>query len=117
MNMHDVTDTRVIAERHTPATREEWLALRRRDVTASQIAALLGVHPYVTPYQLWAEKTGKLIPVQDDNAVLRRGRLLEAVAVQMAAEEMPDAVVTHNHDHAYWRLPALAHRLHARLDC
>ena len=83
----------MIAERHTPATREEWLGLRQRDVTASQIAALLGLHPYVTPYQLWAEKTGKLVPLDDDNAVLRRGRLLEAWPCQLAAEEMPDAMV------------------------
>jgi predicted phage-related endonuclease len=105
--MHNVTDTRVIAERHTPATREEWLGLRQRDVTASQIAALLGLHPYVSPYQLWAEKTGKLIPVQDDNAVLRRGRLLESVAVSLAAEEMPDAKVIHNSNNTYWRARAL----------
>ena len=105
--MHNVTDTRVIAERHQPATRDEWLILRRHDVTASQIAALLGLHPYVTPYQLWAEKTGKHVPIDDDNAVMRRGRLLETVAVQMAAEEMPDAVVMHNHANEYWRVPAL----------
>ena len=82
------------------------VGLRQRDVTASQIAALLGVHPYVTPFQLWAEKTGKLVPVQDDNAVLRRGRLLEGGGVQMAAEEMPDAVVTHNTINIYWRARA-----------
>jgi predicted phage-related endonuclease len=42
-----------------PATDEEWLGLRREDVTASQAAALLGAHPYTTAYQMWADKTGR----------------------------------------------------------
>ena len=39
-------------------SREQWLAMRRQDITASTAGALLGLHPYVTAYSLWAEKTG-----------------------------------------------------------
>jgi predicted phage-related endonuclease len=65
--------------------RESWLALRRSDVTASVVASLFGAHPYETALGLYAEKTGLEMP-PIDNAVLRRGRLLEC-AVAVATEE------------------------------
>ncbi len=34
---------------------EEWLKLRREGLGASDIPAVLGISPYKTPYQLWAE--------------------------------------------------------------
>ena len=46
------------------------------------------------------------------------GGCLEAVAVQMAAEEMPDTVVTHNHATILiGGLARAADRCNARLDC
>ena len=44
------------------ASREEWLALRRGYIGGSDAAAVVGLSPYVTPYQVWAEKTGKVEP-------------------------------------------------------
>ena len=38
----------------TPA----WLEWRARGVSASDVAILLGLSPYKTPWRLWAEKTG-----------------------------------------------------------
>jgi predicted phage-related endonuclease len=95
------------AERLQPKDRAEWLALRRTDVTASQISALVSVHPYCTAYQLWAEKTGKLVPDDDlDSPAMRRGRLLEKVGVELAAEALPQAELFHNSGTPqYWRLP------------
>lgn len=66
--------------------REAWLALRRRDVTASQVAALLGKHEYSTPYELYAQKVGLLPdeevePTIDENSIslppMLRGSALE----------------------------------------
>jgi hypothetical protein len=72
-----------------PKTHEEWLDLRRPAVTASIAGCLLGVHPYETAYDLWAIKSG-LVETDDlDNAVLRRGRLLEPVIFAMLREERP----------------------------
>jgi hypothetical protein len=62
---------------------------RERDVTASAIAALVGVHPYVTPYGLHMLKSGVADDIEE-TAPLRRGRLLEPVAVQMIREDHPD---------------------------
>jgi predicted phage-related endonuclease len=38
-----------------PADRQAWLAARSKDVTASVAAAVLGAHPYTTPYALGRE--------------------------------------------------------------
>jgi hypothetical protein len=45
-----------------PADRAAWLAARQQDVTASVAGALIGPHPYTSPYQIWAEKTGRVKP-------------------------------------------------------
>jgi predicted phage-related endonuclease len=68
---------------------EQWHELRRQNVGCSEIGALFGVHDYITGFALAARKLGKL-PYQIDDAVLRRGRLLEPVAKQMLAEAQPD---------------------------
>ncbi|MBN9073981.1 MAG: YqaJ viral recombinase family protein [Rhizobiales bacterium] len=76
-----------------PQTHEEWLALRRPAVTASVAGCLLGVHPWDTPFSLWAIKSGRAADSDIDNAVLRRGRLLEPVIFQMLREDRPDWTV------------------------
>lgn len=40
------------------ATRESWLTERRRGIGASESPAVLGLSPWKSPYQLWAEKCG-----------------------------------------------------------
>ena len=42
----------------TPITREAWLAERRTLLTASDVPAALGLSPWKSPLELWAEKTG-----------------------------------------------------------
>ena len=95
-------------ERYQPKTRAEWLALRRRDVTASQIAALIEEHPYTTPLQLWQEKTGR--KVSDDDIIddaMERGLELQEIAVKRLARKLPTAKLEFNDANEYWRDPAL----------
>lgn len=73
-------------ERRPIVDRDEWLAWRKQDVTASRVGALFGVHPYETALRLYAEKRGVEFP-DADNKVMRRGRWLEP-AVAKAVEEM-----------------------------
>lgn len=80
----------------TPATREEWLALRRQTIGASEIAALLGVHPWLTAYSLFATKSGLLSTDHDESPAQRRGRLLEDDALALLQEERPDWSVVPN---------------------
>jgi YqaJ-like viral recombinase domain len=71
--------------------REEWLTRRRQNVNASEAAALFGpeIHPFLTPYKLWALKSGKLGD-ETDNPTLRRGRLFEPVVVSILREDYPN---------------------------
>ena len=70
-------------------SREQWLELRKPDITASTIGALFNCHPYTTPLKIYAEKRGTEFDTQD-NKVMRRGRWLEP-AVKKAVEELrPD---------------------------
>jgi putative phage-type endonuclease len=69
-----------------PATREEWLEVRRPFVGASDVAALFGEHPFVSAAELAVGKLGGH-PDQEENPAMRRGRFLEeAVASWWAAE-------------------------------
>lgn len=70
-------------------SREQWLAARKQDITASASGALLGVHEYLTAFELWGLKTGR-IQEEEENIAMRRGRLLEPVAAQILAEDNPD---------------------------
>lgn len=56
---------------------EEWLEHRRRSVGGSDAAAIVGLNGWASPYSVWAEKTGRL-PPKEDNEAMRQGRDLEA---------------------------------------
>lgn len=56
----------------------EWLDYRRSRFNASESAAVLGLNPWQTPYQLWMEKTGK--SQTKPNAAMMRGTELEPLA-------------------------------------
>lgn len=58
------------------APREEWLAARRDGVTASEIATLLGISPFDSPFNLYWQKAGA-IPDDYDNERMSLGRHLE----------------------------------------
>jgi YqaJ-like viral recombinase domain len=76
-------------ERHQIENREQWLQLRSRDITASVVAGLFGVHPYTTSLRLYAQHRGVEFP-EIDNKVLRRGRLLEPSIALAVGELHPE---------------------------
>jgi predicted phage-related endonuclease len=69
--------------------REQWLALRKNDVTASVVAALFGAHPYVSALKLYLMHSGIEFD-EADNRVFRRGRLMEPAVALAVAEDRPD---------------------------
>lgn len=71
---------------------------RSKFIGGSDAAAILGVSPYKTAYQLWAEKTGQVVDTPDPmrERYFRRGRLMEPVVVQMAREEYGLEITAHN---------------------
>ena len=98
-----------MAVEHIPITsREEWLELRKRDVTASTIGALFGVHAWQTIAGLHAEKCGMEMPSPDPaSSVIRRGNALESVVAAEVAKQRPEWRIRKND--LYLREP------HARL--
>lgn len=56
--------------------RDAWLAERRKGITASEIAAILGISPFQSPFNLYWQKRGD-IPEDFDNERLSLGRHLE----------------------------------------
>lgn len=66
----------------------EWLALRRKDVTSTETAALFECSPYATPWELWHQKAGNLTPQFNENERMVWGRRLEAAIADGIAEDL-----------------------------
>jgi predicted phage-related endonuclease len=91
-------------ERHEIISREQWLALRRPDVTASVVGALFGAHPYVSALKLYLMHSGIEFDAPDSR-VQRRGRLMEPAVALAVADERPEwRIEKCNH---YYRDPEL----------
>ena len=89
-----------------PKDRAAWLKARDQDITASVVGALFGCHPFVTPFELWARKTGRAPRDDQETDAMRRGRLLEPVAVAIIREDRPDWTIHHNAaENTYYRDP------------
>lgn len=66
---------------------EIWRESRRQSVGGSDAATVLGLNPYASPYSLWAEKTGAVIP--EDISMkepVRLGHVLEPYVAQRFTE-------------------------------
>lgn len=93
-------------ERIAITSREQWLEARRQDVTASAIAALLGVHPYQSAYGLWMLKNGEASEDPEETPPMKRGRRLEKVAVEILHEEHSEFIFDAYPHGFYYRDPA-----------
>jgi len=56
--------------------RDDWLEWRRGGLGASDIAALMGISPWASPWSVWADKCG-LLPPEPENEYMAAGRWLE----------------------------------------
>lgn len=96
----------MVIEVITPKDDRAWHKARGQDVTASVVGALFGVHDFVTPYELWAIKTGRDRRQDGETGAMRRGRVLEPVAVQLIREDHPDWQVEYSTEaQVYYRDP------------
>lgn len=68
-------------------TESEWKELRKKGIGGSDAGAILGLNPYCSALQVWADKRG-LIPEKEDNEAMRLGRDLEEYVAQRFTEEM-----------------------------
>lgn len=95
----------------TGMSREDWLAERRKSLGGSDIGAVLGLNKYATLYTVWAEKTGRL-PPKEDNEAMRQGRDLEQYVAERFSERSGKAVQRYN----YLLRSGTAPYLHANID-
>lgn len=77
-------------------TREDWLAERQTGIGASEVAAAIGVSPYKSTVELWAEKCGLVEPPDlSDNEAVEFGVRLEPVVIEAFAERTGRKVWPH----------------------
>lgn len=83
---------------------QEWLQARSTGIGGSDVAAILGLSKWKSPYAVYQEKRGEA-PPQPDNEAMRWGRYLEPVVRQAYADQTGREV----------RLPTdlIRHPLHA----
>lgn len=88
-----------------PSSREEWLAGRAATVGASELPALFGVHAHLTPFELFAVKSGLYrrefaeAEVRESSIHLpptERGNALEPVAFELLRRLRPTWTVLPN---------------------
>lgn len=65
-----------------PKSREEWLDIRKSGIGSSEVATIVGLNPWETPYQLWRRKKG-IDPPKAENAAMRNGHHLEDAVSKM----------------------------------
>ena len=75
----------------TAPDRESWLDARRRYLTASDVAAVLGLHPFKSRAKVVAEKQAGLAggdrPWTFESSAMRAGQYLEAPVMQWWADD------------------------------
>lgn len=77
---------------------EEWKEWRRKGIGASDIAAIIGVCKYSTPYKVWLEKTGKSKGFEGNFATERGSELEPKVRARyefLSMEDMPPGLAVH----------------------
>lgn len=75
-----------------PKSHEEWLKAREDGIGASEVAAILGLSPWETPFSLYLKKTHQVPPTEENDA-MRRGHYLEDAVVQWWMHETGEQVI------------------------
>lgn len=71
----------------TSKTHGDWLKSREQGIGSSEVATVLGLNPYDTPYQLWLRKTGQVETVEQENFLMKAGHYLEDAISRFCADE------------------------------
>lgn len=83
--------------RLTFKSREEWLEARKDGIGASEVATIVGLNPWETPYQLWRRKIG-LDPAKPMNAAMNTGHILEDGVAQYWAQATGREIIAASKD-------------------
>lgn len=61
---------------------EQWLQLRKKSIGGSDISAAIGLNRWKSPFQLWAEKTGRVDNAVKKNDYMYWGNVMEPILRQ-----------------------------------
>jgi putative phage-type endonuclease len=75
-----------------PKDRAEWLEHRKGGIGSSEVASILGINPFETPYQLWRRKMGLDEP-KDETFAMRAGHYLEDAVSRFWSDETGREVI------------------------
>jgi putative phage-type endonuclease len=77
-----------VIETIVPTDEEHWLALRTRDLTSTEAAALFGCSPYTTLFELYHRKReGVIVRIESNERMTWGNRLQDAIAKGIAQDE------------------------------
>ena len=71
----------------TPKDEADWLAMRKQDVTSTESAALFGMSPYMTHFELWHAKHSGLAREFKSNERMEVGSFFEAPIAHYLAKK------------------------------
>lgn len=73
---------------------DEWLAIRTQGIGGSDVAAIMGLSPWVGPYEVWCRKTGLVeVPDISERPAVHWGHMLEPVVATEYARRHPEQKV------------------------
>lgn len=75
-----------------PSSREEWLEVRKSGIGSSEVATILGLNPYETPYLLWRRKIGLDAP-KTETFAMKAGHYLEDAVSRFWSDETGREVI------------------------
>lgn len=75
-----------------PKDRQEWLDHRKSGIGSSEVATILGLNPYETPYQLWRRKLG-IDPPLAENFAMKAGHYLEDAVSMFFRDETGSEII------------------------
>lgn len=70
-----------------PTDEQHWLQLRAQDITSTDIAALFGISPYMTEFELWhRKKNASIVQLEQNDRMTWGTRLQDAIANGIAKD-------------------------------
>lgn len=89
----------------TAKNHEEWLSLRQ-GIGSSEVASILGVNKWESPYQLWLRKT-KRTPPKEENFAMKAGHYLEDAVARFWQDETGKTVIKRSAEETVFVHPEL----------
>jgi putative phage-type endonuclease len=70
-----------------PKDHAHWLAMRAENINSTEVAALFGLSPYTTLFELWhRKKTGDIVAIEENERMIWGNRLESAIAHGVAED-------------------------------